>query len=260
MTLFYFFFLVPQLIANLTMNGILNHTTLNLTIFNIHSSMLCGNKKYLLITAISLDKKKYTTDELKNISLLMANTEKGGRFSNSWDYSKFYSNITYNFDFNKTATIPCDDHTRDNYTKQSKVVNITIGEFYYYTNYSVMVHLCNEIGCGDPSPPQQFRTDEYIPFCHPDDISFWNTSSISLKLAWSNDTKKCFNGEFGYLIYIKRIRNGNVVQNKTTQSEIEYQDLGKYELYCIGLAVYTKVGVGPFTEPLCKYTDEDCKF
>lgn len=177
-----------------------------------------------------------------------------------WNYFKINSEFEFDFEISDSDLISYNTTVQDLYVDQNKELNITVDLLDYFTNFSISTHICNEVGCGLPSEPIFLLTAESYPTCPPDNITVINTTSTSFHIRWDRATKKCYNGEIiGYYVNLKRIRDGSIVQNQTTSNEIDYRFLEKYEMYCVIVAAFTKVGIGNFSSHECAYTDEDCK-
>ena len=119
-----------------------------------------------------------------------------------------------------------------------------------------------------------FLIDEYVPSCPPPNLRVENTTSTSITFVWDEVPYKCSNGIIvDFDVNLTRLRNNSVVERRISLTNNEYgadanftarrfvfRNLGKFEKYCGMVRGGTKVDVGPFSEKVCVYTDQDGMF
>ena len=161
----------------------------------------------------------------------------------------------------------------------SELVNITISNLTYWTQYEVQASACTCVGCGPFSAVIYAKTDEYQPTCSTDKIYAIATSSTALRFTWEPLKINCTNGNlksykvfFGSADLFSRMTNfstewqtlngtylGEGKIAKTTKESILFDTLEKYSNYCIAISGATVKGYGPVSNPVCNLTKEDCK-
>lgn len=223
----------------------------------MNPEQFCGKNKYIVITAAKLINADPIDRSLKNISTSI--------FSGELDVDeslKMYKEpFEYATELNDSRSINCSSPLISDYLNQANTSsNYTLKNLTYFSNYSIIVHLCNQIGCGDPSDGILMKTDEYIPSCSPSNLTVSGTTTTSLTYRWLKTPPKCSHGIiYGYNISFQRMRYDNVVYNFTTSESFTFVGLAIYEEYCVNVSAVTRVGIGPYSERVCRYTDEGGK-
>ena len=252
--------LVPQLTANITLIHIVNFNTAEISIDSISSAQLCGNQKYVTITALNMNNHLPNMEDLRNLSTMIITNN----ISLNGEEDKIYTtSMTYAIELNQYMkySASCDWPLIDRYLNQPTTLSVTLADLNYFTQYSVMVHLCNERGCGNASNPITIQTDEYIPTCPPHNVTLENITSTSVLLTWDELPQHCSNGIIiGFNISLTRMRYGTTEHIHTMLNMSELQNLASYEYYCMQVSASTQVGIGPFSEPICVYTNEGSKY
>ena len=144
-----------------------------------------------------------------------------------------------------------------------KSVKIPIHNLEHFTDYKMTLKACNEKGCGINSHGRiTFKTDEFVPDCSPPNVILQNISSTLLVAQWDRIPSVCSNGiVIGYNLTLRRTKTGDTIK-KTVTSFIEsvlFEDLGKYEYFCVKIAGVTSKGAGKYSEDICTRTSEDGK-
>lgn len=255
-------FVVPFTTAKVELTNITDYVDANIFINSIDPLKSCGKNKYIFIVVLNTTMEKSGVETLQTLNQKL---RQGKNFTlNEYDkYLVYKTNTTaLNFVSENAYLGNCRENMTREYIEQNPTVNYTIEDLHYYSNYSILVYLCNEFGCGDPSEPIEIQTDEYLPFCSALNLTIHETSPTSIQLRWLDVPRSCANGIIvGYTVYARRLRNDTVaVWNVSAVKMSEYIGLEEYELYCVKIAAKTKVGQGVNSSEVCGYTDQYCKF
>ena len=252
-----FISLVPQTTANVNLLGIVNITSVNISLDSIPPNHFCGDQKYIVIKVVDVKDDLTRRTNLKNVSKMT------NKSSLDTGYKTYQINLTYNIEINQYVrnSSLCNVSTDHPYLQQSISLTHMVDGLNYFTNYSIMVYLCNELGCGNSSKPVTFETDEYTPLCPPANVRFINTTSTSVVLKWSDVPVKCANGIItGYNISLMRMRFLTKIKRYTTNKGMVFEGLAKYEYFCAKVVAFTYLGSGPYSKPICTHTNEGRKY
>ena len=164
--------------------------------------------------------------------------------------------------------------------KTSVLVNTTISNLTYWTQYEIQASACTCAGCGPFSAVIYAKTDEYKPTCSTDRINAISTSPTALIFTWERLKINCTNGNLkGYKVFFGiaelftrmtnfstewQLLNGTDLQGRKiveiAKESIQFDKLEKFSNYCIAVSGATVKGYGPFSDPVCNLTKEDRKF
>jgi len=147
-----------------------------------------------------------------------------------------------------------------------------------YTNYQFNITACNHYACALPSSETvtvvTSKTLPDIPACFPNITSFFNTSSTSVVVEWSNLTHHC---RHGYLVdywvgvldndlYWEWVENKTLIDvnnvpglAKTSNESYGFVGLRNYWNYSVFIVFENSVGLGPTSDLIWTFTDEDSK-
>ena len=160
-------------------NVMTNSTSTNITIRDEHNK---SNKSYINLYKSSLNvtnldnQKTATTNTTTNNENLIhrmieigANivARNGNLTSEDAEYIKFERrNINYDTELPVVSDCQCSNMTSScyklsKYLNQSNSFNHTITDLKFFTNYSVLVYLCNDFGCGRGSQPTIFLSGKF---------------------------------------------------------------------------------------------------
>ena len=150
------------------------------------------------------------------------------------------------------------------------------------TNYIFNITACNQVGCAEPTnltiTTITNKTVPGSPDCFPNISFVYNTSSTSIMANWTHLTHYCKNGDFVryHTIIFDEDENVHLVTNKslityddianrminytTTQDWFEFEKLRKYWKYSFFVIYENVVGMGPLSNLVSVFTDEDGKF
>ena len=163
--------------------------------------------------------------------------------------------------------------------KTSYVVNVSIPNLTYWTQYEIKASACTCAGCGPFSDVTYGTTDQYQPTCSTNEITALSTSSTGLNFSWTPLEVNCTHGyATGYAVFFGsaeafagatnfskdwQISTGTNVHKKhyvvTLQENIHFDGLEKFSNYCIAISGSTVKGFGPISNPVCNRTQEDSK-
>ena len=172
------------------------------------------------------------------------------------------------------GAIPCPPTT----PKQSSAfpLKFLIDNLLPYTNYQFNITACNNYACALASNETVTVVTEKtlpdIPVCFPNMTSFFNTSSESLVVEWSHLTHYCRYGDLvdywvGVLdndLYQEWIENKSLIDVnnapsliKTSNESCEFRGLRNYWNYSVFIVFENQVGLGPISDLMWAFTDED---
>ena len=124
-----------------------------------------------------------------------------------------------------------------------------------YTEYVVFGKLCSHTSCGPFSNVINFTTGETIPSCSPTITTLYNTSSTSLYVSWTQLPRDCSNGIITHYNLTVTDRHDVKFYVVTSNTSAHVTDLGKYEVVCVQVSGYTRVGGSNNSKEECIYTD-----
>ena len=245
--------LVPQTTANLNVLGTVDNSV-NISIDVSPPAHLCWESKYVITIALRMNGMPTTENWRTLSSMIIGEADLSGK-------NKTYQIVRTNLSYGYKNETSCSNYAKNQFLKQGVSLNVTFDDLIYFSNYSIMTHLCNNIGCGDASNPVMIQTKEYLPTCPPSDIRYQNTTLASLVLTWNELPLNCANSIImGFNILLMRMRYQTTNQSYTILKTIEFKDLAIYELYCANISASTRIGNGPSSKPICRYTNENSKY